>query len=84
MTCRELADFIVDYVAGELPRDVCDPFERHLAICVDCETYLRQYAATIEAARRTFAHETAGRPPEMPEELVRAILDAVKTKRPPS
>ncbi|HYU78192.1 MAG TPA: zf-HC2 domain-containing protein [Vicinamibacterales bacterium] len=73
MTCRECADFLSDYVAGELPAGQLATFERHLAACPNCEEYMRQYHATIVAERTAFAEEPTG---DIPEELVRAILAA--------
>lgn len=79
MTCREFADFILDYLSGELPPDEARLFERHLQRCPHCPEYLRQYKATVEAGRSAFAEEDADLPAEVPEDLVRAILAARKT-----
>jgi anti-sigma factor RsiW len=78
VTCRELADFIMDYLTGELPRTTREPFERHLADCPNCEEYLRQYRQTIEAGKRAFSCETDALPMDIPDDLVQAILDARK------
>src|SRR4029077_13866711 len=40
MTCRELDDFLGDYVAGELDAQVRAVFDAHLAACPECVTYL--------------------------------------------
>ena len=76
MTCREFASFISDYLVGELPRAGRLQFERHLAACPNCERYLAQYRETIAAGRAAFADPDGELPPEVPEELVRAILAA--------
>ena len=76
MTCREFASFISDYLVGELPRADRLQFERHLAACPNCERYLAQYRETIAAGRAAFADPDGELPPEVPEELVRAILAA--------
>ena len=75
MTCRELADFLVDYLEGSLPEAQRGAFERHLALCPTCVAYLDSYRKTV-----ALASETGDRPcpPPMPEGLVRAILDAAK------
>jgi predicted anti-sigma-YlaC factor YlaD len=78
LTCRACADFLADYLSGDLPAEVHASFEVHLDRCRNCRTYLEQYAAVISAGQRachTEDEEAAGR---MPEELVRAILDAQK------
>ena len=71
MTCRECAEFLADYLTGELPTEVRATFEAHLAICPNCVTYLDQYQATIGAGKAAFADEVAD---DLPEELIRAIL----------
>ena len=79
LTCGELADFLADYFAGELSRDVRSVFEGHLAECPDCAAYLRSYAETIRLARDAYTDDPA--PAGVPEALVRAILEA--RERPP-
>jgi len=76
MTCREFADFIVDYLTGELPPDQTAAFERHLVRCPNCPEYLRQYRATIDAGRAAFPDLEAEVPSDVPEDLVRAILES--------
>jgi anti-sigma factor RsiW len=73
VTCRELADFIVDYLNGDLAPSVKTAFEYHLSLCPNCVNYLATYQATIELGRRAFAGDDDPSL-QMPEELVRAIL----------
>lgn len=77
MTCREFADFLMDYVSGELTPTEKAVFDRHLRACPNCEEYLRQYEVTIFVAGRAYAPD-ADRPVDAPEELIRAILAARK------
>ncbi len=79
MKCRECDEFLLDYVAGELPSDVLATFELHLSRCRNCRTYLDQYRATIEAGKTACDAYKEGL--RMPEELVQAIL-AAKPKAP--
>jgi anti-sigma factor RsiW len=74
MTCRDIAGFLHDYVAGELRADVLAEFERHLAGCANCREYLNQYRETI--ARGQAVGSEAGRP--IPEELVEAVLKTLR------
>jgi anti-sigma factor RsiW len=78
MTCRELADFIMDYLSGELPGDVRASFEEHLSVCPNCVSYLATYKATVELSRIAFDEHAADEALQVPEELVRAIVDARK------
>ena len=51
MTCRELTEFLIDYVDGTLSPDERARFDGHLARCPDCVTYLRNYEATIRLGK---------------------------------
>jgi anti-sigma factor RsiW len=72
MKCRECDEFLVDYVAGDLPSDVLATFELHISRCRNCRVYLEQYRATIKAGKT--ACEAAKEGVLMPEELIQAIL----------
>jgi anti-sigma factor RsiW len=76
VTCRECAEFLADYLAGELADEVSSTFERHLGLCPNCVSYLEQYKTTIRAGKTAFADDPAAAAPDFPEELVRAILAA--------
>lgn len=75
MTCRELSDFLADYVAGELPPQVLAEFETHTDDCGNCLTFLAQYRLTARAGADAFSDLPAD---ALPEELVVAILAAVE------
>lgn len=76
LTCRACADFLADYLSGELDAEVRASFTVHLDRCPNCRTYLEQYAAVITAGRRACTRENDQAAATFPEELVRAILDA--------
>lgn len=71
MNCREVIEFLADYIEGELAPRVSAEFERHLSICASCTAYLASYRETIVVARIV---ETQSLPDEAPEELIEAIL----------
>jgi anti-sigma factor RsiW len=78
MTCRELADFLSDYLAGGLTPEIRAAFERHLTRCPACVNYLSAYRATVELNRQAFAtpEAEAEAAADVPEDLVKAILAA--------
>ncbi|MDH4063479.1 MAG: zf-HC2 domain-containing protein [Acidobacteriota bacterium] len=78
MTCRDFADFIMDYLAGELPDDTRADFEQHVSRCPNCHEYLAQYRNTIAAGRLAFADPDDEVPPEVPEDLIKAVLASRK------
>jgi anti-sigma factor RsiW len=73
VTCRDFAEFLLDYVEHTLPADARQRFDQHLAICPDCVRYLAQYRDTIAAGRLAEADEL---PADVPDSLVTAILHA--------
>jgi anti-sigma factor RsiW len=73
VTCRDFADFLLDYVEGALPGDTRRRFDEHLALCPDCVQYLQQYVETVKAGRLAMADEL---PADVPDALVSAILKA--------
>ena len=76
MTCRELADFIADYLSAELSPESLHEFQGHLEICPNCQKYLRSYEATVQLSKRAFDDDDAPLPASVPEELVHAVLTA--------
>jgi anti-sigma factor RsiW len=52
MNCRELAELLIDYVAGELAAEETEHIRRHLAECPTCVCYVETYELTIELTRR--------------------------------
>lgn len=76
MTCRELADFILDYVSGELPAAARAEFDHHLRKCLNCCRYLASYQETLRLGQRAFVEETGQVPPDVPQQLIDAILAA--------
>ena len=77
LTCRELTDFLADYLDGTLRPGERILFEQHLAACPECVSYLQSYRDTIALTRRACGPSADPvPPPEVPDELVRAILAA--------
>ena len=77
MTCREFADFIMEYLDRELQSEVHDAFEHHISLCPACERFLRQYQATVAAGRAAFAMgDDDAVPADVPEALISAILES--------
>jgi anti-sigma factor RsiW len=82
MTCRELVDFLLDYLAGELPAAERVAFEAHLGECPDCVAYVRSYRDTVRLGKAACHPPDAPVPADVPEELVQAIRRARLAARP--
>ena len=78
MTCREIADFLADYVSGVLADDVRTAFDRHLVVCPNCQAYLATYRVTIDAGRQAFANPDADARGEVPADLIAAIMTVLR------
>lgn len=78
MTCREFADFLLDYVSGDLPGSTLAVFEDHLSRCVNCRRYLAGYRESVALGRRAFEDDGLI-PKDVPEELLQSILAATRS-----
>jgi anti-sigma factor RsiW len=76
VSCREIADFLMDYLNGELPEAQRATFEEHLGECPDCVAYLQSYEMTIKLTKSVGEPEPRQPIDEAPEDLIRAILAA--------
>ena len=73
ISCEEFESFIMQYLEGELPLAKRMVFELHMKVCRECREYLAAYKLSIESAKGAMKAEEL---PEIPEDLVAAILDA--------
>ena len=76
MTCKELTDFLDDYLAGDLTSEVRGRFEAHLGECPGCLVYMQGYRETVMLVRDLGRDPESDVPADVPADLVRAILDA--------
>jgi len=47
LSCQELVELVTDYLEGVMPHELRLRFERHIAECSGCRTYLEQMRLTI-------------------------------------
>lgn len=73
ITCRQLIDFMASYRDNELTPDQRTELDRHLAVCPSCVAYLKTYEQTVLLAKASIDDPV---PDEIPEPLVKAILEA--------
>lgn len=76
MTCRELIEFLMAYLDGELEADRREAFERHLKVCASCVAYVETYRRATEMCREVMRASDDPVPGSVPEALVAAILAA--------
>ncbi len=76
ITCEAFEDFILAYLDETLTPRQRFVFELHLKVCRECRDYLSAYQRALELAKQTGADDAAALPENVPEDLVKAILDA--------
>jgi len=79
-TCEEVLTFLWAYLDGELEETKRQEFDYHLSRCESCTAYLETYKTTIALERAAASHEGTA-PDELPDELVEAVLAAVRGPR---
>jgi anti-sigma factor RsiW len=72
MTCRELAELLIDFVAGELPPEHHERVRQHLDRCPPCVTFVETYQITIRLTRQLPRHPL---PPELERRLREALAE---------
>lgn len=73
MTCRDVLQFLMEYVSGELPAEQSAGFEAHLLSCPSCVNFLNSYRQTVALGQSLSEGDAEA---EVPEELVRAVLSS--------
>jgi len=73
INCRELIELLDDYVEQRLAGAERARFDDHLGRCPACRRYLMGYQGTMRAVALACAPDAAT-PPEVPGELIAAIL----------
>ena len=80
LTCRELVEFLDNYIAHDMGGRALASFEKHLSDCPPCVAYLETYRQSIRMGRAALKGSDEHVPEAVPEDLVRAIL-AARPKR---
>ena len=75
-SCRELVEFLADYLSGELPAEQRAVFHEHLARCPSCVSYTSTYLQAMRLGRAVMSGGDEPAPAEVPEELIQAVLAA--------
>lgn len=78
ITCRELIEFLMEYLDGVMTPERRHEVDRHLAVCPSCVEYVKSYQEAVRLGKAALKADDSPCPPEVPEELVRAVLAARK------
>ncbi len=80
LTCRDMEDFMSDYVEGDLDLLTRIQFTMHLAMCGDCRRYLQMYKDSIALGKRIFDCPDDEATGHAPQDMINAILAATEKK----
>lgn len=73
MNCRKMAEFLSDYVDGELDVSIRSLIEAHGGECPPCRAFVRTLARTVEIVRRQPREPL---PPSLKQALVKALAQS--------
>jgi predicted anti-sigma-YlaC factor YlaD len=76
LSCREVVEFLADYLDSALAPATRALFEEHLVECPQCVAYLESYRETMRLEKDAFASGDNPTATDVPPELVEAILAA--------
>jgi anti-sigma factor RsiW len=76
LTCKQLDDFLVDFLDGTLPFRQRLTMQMHLGLCAECRQYVAEYRRAIELGRKACHSEQQFE--QVPEELIQAVLASVQ------
>jgi anti-sigma factor RsiW len=77
MTCRELAELLLEYVEGSLDPHRAGEVRTHLDRCPPCVRYVETYQLTIRLGRRL-------PPAPAPARLIQRVEQALQSRTPPA
>ena len=81
LTCREVEDFLLAYLDGELPLTHRMAFQMHVLFCSECKAYIRKYKTTMALGKAVFQTGDRDARDEVPEDLIKAIVAARRHQR---
>jgi predicted anti-sigma-YlaC factor YlaD len=81
ISCAEFEDFIQDYLEDTLEPRQKKVFEFHLRLCRECRDYLSAYQQTLALGKAAFKQSDEIVPSTVPDDLIKAILDAQSVDR---
>jgi len=79
LTCRQVEEFLMDYLENRLGLWMTLQFRVHLFMCTTCSRYLQEYKNTIALEKMVFENPDEEAVGNVPDDILQAIL---KVKRP--
>ena len=79
MSCKEVEEFLMDYLEGNLGFCTRTRFRLHILMCPDCSKYIEEYKNTVSLNKSMFELINDESIEDVPEEIINAILSIKKT-----
>lgn len=76
MTCRQVENFLMDYLDGRLSFWTRIRFNFHIMLCPNCPKYMQEYKNVIALGKQIFENPDDQAVGNVPNEILHAILDA--------
>lgn len=76
MKCEEIVQYLSDYIDGEMPVEILEEAEQHMATCANCTAAVKTLRNTIQLYKHTGKARIA---PEHRNSLLTAIQEAAQT-----
>jgi anti-sigma factor RsiW len=73
ISCKQLVDYCMDYLAGSLPAEERESFDGHLADCPECVKFFHSYKKTPVVSREALSLE-------MPERVRGEVRDFLRQR----
>ncbi len=80
LSCRDVEDFMIDFVDGDMDLLTRMQFSMHITMCADCRRYLQMYIDSIALGKRIFDCPDDEATGHVPDEIINAILAATEKK----
>ena len=76
ITCREVLEFVMSYLDGDLTVEQRHEFERHIGVCPSCVNYLDTYKTTIMLGKSAMCDADSSICGDIPDALIKAVRAA--------
>ena len=73
-SCKQIFEKLSEYMDGELPTDLCESIDDHMADCPPCQSFMESLRRTVTLVERVDA-------PTMPEEIRASVREAYERYR---
>ena len=78
LTCRQVEEFLMDYLENRLGFWMTLQFSIHLFMCTNCSKYMQEYKNTIALEKKIFENPEDEAIGNVPDDILHAILNVKK------